>query len=211
MDVLSWSRHFRNFPGQGQLPVAAFTRDLIAAGYRGPLSLEIFNDEFRSAPARLMARDGLRSLVLVEAEAGATALPAAPTLTASNSWNSRSMSNPARRLSETLRGLGFHYAGRHRSKAVDLFRQGRINLILNSEQDSAAAEHFQFHGPSVCAMAFRVDDAKQAVQRAEALLCPEWREPIGRGEREIPAVRAPDGTLVYLVEPTSGRFDDLRC
>ena len=52
MDVLSWSRHFRNFPGQGQLPVAAFVRDLISAGYRGPLSLEIFNDEFRSAPAQ---------------------------------------------------------------------------------------------------------------------------------------------------------------
>ena len=78
MDVLSWSRHFRNFPGQGQLPVAAFVRDLIGAGYRGPLSLEIFNDEFRSAPARLMARDGLRSLLLVEAEAGATALPPIP-------------------------------------------------------------------------------------------------------------------------------------
>ena len=70
MDVLSWSRHFRNFPGQGQLPVADFVRDLIGAGYRGPLSLEIFNDEFRSAPARLMARDGLRSLLLVEAEFG---------------------------------------------------------------------------------------------------------------------------------------------
>ena len=75
MDVLSWSRHFRNFPGQGALPVASFVRDLIGAGYRGPLSLEIFNDEFRSAPARLMARDGLRSLLLVEAEAGATVLP----------------------------------------------------------------------------------------------------------------------------------------
>src|SRR5580692_8135493 len=78
MDVLSWSRHFRNFPGQGQLPVADFVRDLIGAGYRGPLSLEIFNDEFRSAPARLMARDGLRSLLLVEAEAGATTLPPIP-------------------------------------------------------------------------------------------------------------------------------------
>src|SRR5271170_5526407 len=71
MDALSWSRHFRNFPGQGELPVAAFLRDALAAGYRGPLSLEIFNDEFRAAPARLMARDGLRSLLLVEAEAGA--------------------------------------------------------------------------------------------------------------------------------------------
>ncbi|MEA2728356.1 MAG: 4-hydroxyphenylpyruvate dioxygenase, partial [Acetobacteraceae bacterium] len=104
---------------------------------------------------------------------------------------------------ETLRSLGFHYAGRHRSKSVDLFRQGPINLILNSEQDSAAAEHFQFHGPSVCAMAFRVDDANQAVQRAEALLCPPWHESIGPGEREIPAVRAPDGTLLYLVEPAA--------
>jgi 4-hydroxyphenylpyruvate dioxygenase len=203
MDVLSWSRHFRNFPGQGALPVASFVRDLIAAGYRGPLSLEIFNDEFRSAPARLMARDGLRSLLLVEAEAGATALPAEPHFDGVEFLEFAVDEQSGRRLAETLRSLGFHYAGRHRSKSVDLFRQGRINLILNSEQDSAAAEHFQFHGPSVCAMAFRVDDANQAVQRAEALLCPPWRESIGPGEREIPAVRAPDGTLLYLVEPAA--------
>jgi 4-hydroxyphenylpyruvate dioxygenase len=203
MDVLSWSRHFRNFPGQGQLPVAGFVRDLIGAGYRGPLSLEIFNDEFRSAPARLMARDGLRSLLLVEAEAGATALPPIPQFDGVEFLEFAVDEQSGRRLAETLRGLGFHYAGRHRSKSVDLFRQGRINMILNSEQDSAAAEHFQFHGPSVCAMAFRVDDAKRAVERAEALLCPPWQEPIGPGERQIPAVRAPDGTLLYLVEPAA--------
>ncbi|MEA2773787.1 MAG: 4-hydroxyphenylpyruvate dioxygenase [Acetobacteraceae bacterium] len=203
MDVLSWSRHLRNFPGQGALPVASFVRDLIAAGYRGPLSLEIFNDEFRSAPARLMARDGLRSLLLVEAEAGATALPAEPHFDGVEFLEFAVDEQSGRRLAETLRSLGFHYAGRHRSKSVDLFRQGPINLILNSEQDSAAAEHFQFHGPSVCAMAFRVDDANQAVQRAEALLCPPWHESIGPGEREIPAVRAPDGTLLYLVEPAA--------
>ena len=203
MDVLSWSRHFRNFPGQGQLPVTAFVRDLIGAGYRGPLSLEIFNDEFRSAPARLMARDGLRSLLLVEADAGATALPEIPRFDGVEFLEFAVDEQSGRRLSETLRGLGFYYAGRHRSKSVDLFRQGRINLILNSEQDSAAAEHFQFHGPSVCAMAFRVDDAKQAVARAEALLCPPWQEPVGPGERQIPAVRAPDGTLLYLVEPAA--------
>jgi 4-hydroxyphenylpyruvate dioxygenase len=203
MDVLSWSRHFRNFPGQGQLPVAGFVRDLVGAGYRGPLSLEIFNDEFRSAPARLMARDGLRSLLLVEAEAGATALPPVPTFDGVEFLEFAVDEQSGRRLAETLRGLGFHYAGRHRSKSVDLFRQGRINMILNSEQDSAAAEHFQFHGPSVCAMAFRVDNAAQAVARAETLLCPPWQEQIGPGERQIPAVRAPDGTLLYLVEPSS--------
>jgi 4-hydroxyphenylpyruvate dioxygenase len=203
MDVLSWSRHFRNFPGQGQLPVVSFVRDLIGAGYRGPLSLEIFNDEFRSAPARLMARDGLRSLLLVEADAGATALPAIPIFDGVEFLEFAMDEQSGRRLSETLRGLGFHYTGRHRSKSVDLFRQGRINLILNSEQDSAAAEHFQFHGPSVCAMAFRVDDAARAVARAEALVCPPWQEAVGPGEREIPAVRAPDGTLLYLVEPAA--------
>ncbi len=179
------------------------SRDLIGAGYRGPLSLEIFNDEFRSAPARLMARDGLRSLLLVEAEAGATALPPIPMFDGVEFLEFAVDEQSGRRLGETLRGLGFHYAGRHRSKSVDLFRQGRINMILNSEQDSAAAEHFQFHGPSVCAMAFRVDDARQAVARAEALLCPPWQERVGPGERQIPAVRAPDGTLLYLVEPAS--------
>jgi 4-hydroxyphenylpyruvate dioxygenase len=50
-------------------------------------------------------------------------------------------------------------------------------------------------------MAFRVDDAGRALERAQALLCPEWQERIGAGERRIPAVRAPDGTLVYLVQP----------
>src|SRR3954470_17659594 len=76
MDVLSWSRHFRNFPGQGELPVADFTRDILATGYRGPLSLEIFNDEFRSAPARRTARDALRSLRWLDEQVGAAALPA---------------------------------------------------------------------------------------------------------------------------------------
>ena len=211
MDVLSWSRHFRNFPGQGQLPVTGFVREVLKAGYTGPLSLEIFNDEFRAAPARLMARDGLRSLLLVEAEAGATTLPPPPVFDGVEFLEFAVDDEQGRRLGETLRGLGFHYAGRHRSKSVDLFRQGRVNLILNSEPDSAASEHFQFHGTSVCAMALRVADVASAVSRATALLCPEWHERIGAGERNIPALRAPDGTLVYLVQPDpDGRtiYDD---
>ena len=90
-------------------------------------------------------------------------------------------------------------AGRHRTKDVELYRQGRINFVLNAEQDSAASEHFQHHGPSVCAMALRVDDPARAVARARTLLIPDWRERIGAGEAQIPAIRSPDGTLVYLV------------
>jgi 4-hydroxyphenylpyruvate dioxygenase len=77
--------------------------------------------------------------------------------------------------------------------------------VLNAEPDSAASERSELHGPSVCAMALRVDDAARALSRAEALLCPVWRERVGAGERRIPAVRAPDGMLVHLVEtPGSG-------
>jgi 4-hydroxyphenylpyruvate dioxygenase len=203
MDVLSWSRHFRNFPGQGYLPVAAFLQAALACGYRGPLSLEIFNDEFRSASARLTARDGLRSLRLVESEAGHTVLPPPPRFDGVEFIEFAVDEEAGRRLGETLRNLGFHYAGHHRSKSVDLFRQGDIALILNSEQDSASSEYFQLHGPSVCAVALRVDNAARAIRRAEILLAPEWHEKVGAGERIIPAVRAPDGTLVYLIEPAS--------
>ncbi len=214
MDALSWSRHFRNFPGQGQLPVADFLRAALATGYNGPLSLEVFNDEFRAAPARLIARDGLRSLLLVEAEAGVTDLPSPPVFDGIEFIEFAVDDETARRLGEQLRDLGLHYAGHHRSKSVDLFRQGRVNFVLNSELDSAASEHFQLHGPSVCAMAFRVDDARRALERARALLCPEWQERVGEGERRIPALRAPDGTLIYLVQPDpSGRSiyeDDFR-
>ena len=144
MDVLSWSRHFRNFPGQGELDVTDFLRAVLASGYRGPLSLEVFNDDFRAAPARFVARDGLRSLILTEADAtGGTALPAVPTLHGIEFLEFAVDEITGPELVSFLRTLGFHHAGRHRSKAVDLYRNGGVNLVLNAEQDSAASEHFQ--------------------------------------------------------------------
>ncbi|CAO3440790.1 bifunctional sugar phosphate isomerase/epimerase/4-hydroxyphenylpyruvate dioxygenase family protein [Azospirillum endophyticum] len=201
MDVLSWSRHFRNFPGQGQLPVTPFLKAVLDSGYSGPLSLEIFNDEFRAAPARLTALDGLRSLIHAEAEAGyGPGLPEPPVCHGVEFLEFAVDAAEHDKLAALLGTLGFRHAGRHRSKAVDLYRQGGVNLVLNSEQDSAASEHFQMHGASVCAMAFKVDDAQRAMARAEALRCLSWRERVGEGERRIPALRAPDGTLIYLVE-----------
>jgi 4-hydroxyphenylpyruvate dioxygenase len=202
MDVLSWSRHFRSFPGQGELDVSGFMRAVLASGYAGPLSLEVFNDDFRAGPARMTARDGLRSLIFAEAEAGGgTPMPAVPRVDGIEFIEFAVDDQARMELAVLLTKLGFRLAGRHRSKAVDLFRQGGINLVLNAEQDSSAAEHFQLHGPSVCAMALRVGDVQQAIARAGALLTPDWGERIGTGERRIPAVRAADGTLLYLVGP----------
>jgi len=205
MDVLSWSRHHRLFPGQGELPVAPFLAEVLRAGYGGPLSLEIFNDEFRAAPSRRIARDARRSLTWLQDQVGTACLPALPRLSGVE-FVEYAVDNVARReLGAMLGTLGFRHAGTHRSKDVELWRSGGANLVLNAEPDSAAAERFEQLGPTVCAMAFRVDDPARLVARAEALLYPVWRERTGTGERQIPAVRAPDGTLVYLVEdPASG-------
>ncbi|HET6185094.1 MAG TPA: TIM barrel protein [Acetobacteraceae bacterium] len=200
LDVLSWSRHHRCFPYQGDLPVEAFVRAVLAAGYRGPLSLEVFNDHFRAAPARMIARDGLRSLILAEARASdAALLPPVPDVDRIEFLEFALDAAAREALAALLDRLGFRLAGRHRSKDVELYRQGAINLVLNCEQDSAAAEYFQHHGPSVCAMALRVSDPEQALARARALRAPDWRERTGAGERQIPAIRAPDGTLIFLV------------
>ncbi|WP_019812997.1 sugar phosphate isomerase/epimerase family protein, partial [Saccharomonospora saliphila] len=89
MDVLQWSRHHRLFPGQGSFDLTAFTGHVLDAGYRGPLSLEVFNDVYRqSAPGRA-AVDARRSLIALEdrlaaraGDVGATGrtAPTAPTV-----------------------------------------------------------------------------------------------------------------------------------
>ena len=63
MDLLYLSRHFRNMPGEGDLNVTGFMRAVQATGYGGPISLEIFNDQFRAGLPRLVARDGHRALI----------------------------------------------------------------------------------------------------------------------------------------------------
>ena len=110
------------------------------------------------------------------------------------------------RLGQWLQRLGFARAGEHRSKNVSLLRQGDINLVLNAEPYSFAHGFFEAHGPSLCATALRVRDAGQALGRARAYGGQPYRGLLGPNEREIPAVRALDGSLLYLVDRhTEGR------
>jgi len=69
MDVLQWARHHRNFPGQGQFDLENFFLQVLLSGYAGPLSLEIFNDQFRETPNRRTAVDAMRSLLFLESQA----------------------------------------------------------------------------------------------------------------------------------------------
>ena len=218
MDVLSWSRHFRCFPGQGDLDVAGFLAPIVESGYGGPISLEIFNDEFRAGSTRQIAADAARSLLYLEdktrerlATAPAGARPASPrrvdlfTPPPVSGYTGLEFIEfavddaAAVRLGAWLERLGFTIAGRHRSKNVTLYRQGGVNLAVNAEQDSFASAFFLLHGVSVCAFGFAVDDAVQALNRARAYRAQPFEGRIGPNELMIPAVRAPDGSLIYLV------------
>ena len=220
MDYLSWSRHFRNFPGQGDLPILDFMAALAATGYDGPLSLEIFNDQFRAGSARSVAVDGHRSLIfLLDRLAGRIErpIPATPRLPA----RSRALGvefvefavddGSAPELERMLRALGFRRAGRHRSKAVTRWRQGGINLVVNREKEGFAHSFNITHGSAVCALGLKVDAASATFERATRLLDEPFRQPVGPGELDIPAVRGVGGSLVYFLDADSelGRVWDI--
>ena len=96
--------------------------------------------------------------------------------------------------------LGFTAVARHRSKDVTLFRQGEINFIVNAEPDSFAQAFARVHGPSVCAMAFRVKDAAAALKRALALGAKPVQSKIGPMELNIPAIAGIGSSQIYLVD-----------
>src|SRR5436305_5876556 len=207
LDPLSWSRHFRLFPGQGAFPVARFTRNVLASGYNGPISLEIFNDEFRAAPPRPTAIDAMRSLLLLEEELASDtpasrvlASPAAPVCHGFEFIEFAVEAETRPRLTEMFDAMGFAHVGTHRSKDVTLHRQGDVNLILNAEKDSFAHSFFLLHGPSVCALAFRASDARGTVERALSYKAQTFRGKVGPNELVIPAVRGLEGSLIYLVD-----------
>ncbi len=106
----------------------------------------------------------------------------------------------AEAFAQLFAGLGFHAAARHRSKDVTLYRQGDINIILNREPDCFAHSFALVHGPSVCAMAFRIRDAGAALARALEHGEQRYDGRIGPGELAIPAIRGLHGSLIYLVD-----------
>ncbi len=229
MDVLQWARHYRCFPGQGQFDLENFLEQVLVAGYAGPLSLEIFNDIFRETPNRRTAVDAMRSLLFLESQvrgrlrraaadggqAGATRAqtierielfdpPAAPALSGMSFLEFGVDEASADALGTLLERLGFRRAGRHRSKAATLYRQGEINLIVNAQPNSFARARFDEQGPSVCAIGLRSQDPVRAVNRATALHSARFDSAIGPNELQVPAIRAPGGSVIHFVSADLG-------
>ncbi len=227
MDVLSWSRHFRSFPGQGALPVAQFAAEVLRRGYTGPLSLEVFSDDFRASPTRPTAVDGMRSLLWLEEQirrildapvatgkttgaekprraAGLFDPPPPPVIDRVKFIEFAVDDAAAKQLATWLQSLGFTRVGTHRSKKVTFLRQGDVNLVLNADPQGFAHSYNLLHGTTVCAVGLGVDDPQSAVARGEAFKAMRGASQVHPHETFVPSIRLPDGPLIYFMESGKG-------
>ncbi len=108
-------------------------------------------------------------------------------------------------LGKVFENLGFKAIARHRHKDVTLYRQGEINFLINAEKDSFAQRFARLHGPSICAIAFRVDDATKAYKRALELGAWGFDSGSGPMELNIPAIKGIGDSLIYLVDRWKGK------
>jgi 4-hydroxyphenylpyruvate dioxygenase len=207
MDYLSWSRHFRNLPGQGDLRITEYVAALVARGYDGVLSLEIFNDRFRASAATTTAVDGIRSLRFLEDQVSGrlrpprqSTLPPRIVCHGVEFIEFAANEEEVEPLSQLFSALGFEQAGRHRSKDVTRWRQNGINFVINSEPDSFARSYDSVHGASVCALGLRVSNVEAAMRRAQHLQVASHAQPIGPGEMQTSSIRGVGGSLIYFIE-----------
>jgi 4-hydroxyphenylpyruvate dioxygenase len=206
MDVLSWSRHHRLFPGEGSFDLATFVAHVLSTGYDGPLSLEVFNDTFRQTDPTRTAVHALRSLVWLQDKVAALQ----PQLVSGRLREVAEAKPPngfdfvELKAEDTsgveilLEQLGFTPGGRHRTKPVGLWVAGEARVVLNEQQARDVKPH-------VSAIGFAVPDAVATSNRAADLMAPNAYRRTYASEQELQGVVAPDGTEMYWVTATEGQ------
>lgn len=212
MDLLYWSRHFRNMPGEGDLDVVGFMRSVAATGYNGPLSLEIFNDQFRGGSPKSISVDGHRSLLYLmdqvrrlepNIKLDVPAMPERIRVNGVEFVEFAADETETEELGAILHTLGFQRTGQHVSKDVELWRQNEINIIINTEREGFAHSSYVVHGTNVCDIGLRVDDAQATVERAKILGADLFDQPVGPGELKIPAIRGVGGSVMHFIDGKS--------
>lgn len=199
MDHLSWSRHYRCFPGQGELQIAEFMSLLAATGYDGALSHEIFNDVFRMGHSEQTAQDGLRSYHFLRSMMPHSPVPAAQPIDRLAFVEISIDSQRADVLRNDLTALGMKCVGRHAHLAAERWAINDLNIVINSEPDFAGRVPGR-QATSVSAFAVQVDNAYQAIKRAEALGFEVVTSEQAGASHGMSALRNVDGSLGYIVD-----------
>jgi 4-hydroxyphenylpyruvate dioxygenase len=176
------------------------------------LSLEIFNDQFRGGSPKTVAVDGKRALInLVDQvrrhEPGIRIpLPAMPDRIRTDGVEFIEFAADeaeAAELGALFRRFGFRKAAQHKSKDVAVWRQGGINLVVNTEREGFAHSAYLMHGASVCDIGLRVEDAAATLARARALGAEPFEQAAGPGELSIPAIRGVGGGVMHFIDEKS--------
>ncbi|MDQ1056243.1 4-hydroxyphenylpyruvate dioxygenase [Arthrobacter globiformis] len=224
MDVLSWSRHYRVFPGEGQFELAKFMGHVVRAGYTGPVSLEVFNDVFRQSDVERTAVDAMRSLIWLEEQSAKWLDTNAPaSFGGAGGTAAGGPPAPARRrypmelatLPQVAEPAGFNFA---EVKAADTgvletvlgqlgfefngrHRTKDVQLwtmgharVIINEQAPEAAE------PAIAALGFDVDSPVIASARAQQLKAPVVPRKSQANEEVFQGFAAPDSTEIFLCQ-----------
>ena len=103
-------------------------------------------------------------------------------------------------LGQVLEMMGFKPVARHHSREVLLYRQGRINVIVNAHLPQLAGSVSNGEKPWLAAIALRVRDASAAYRRA--LERGAWAVPtrVEVMELNIPAVHGVGSSRIYFVD-----------
>ena len=211
----------RNLPAEGDLDVVGFLEHVLFTGYSGTISLAGVNDVFRATPNRRTGIDAMRAALFLEVQVRSRLeraasddssnvparildtvplfdLPKAPQLGGFAFLEFRVEDRAVKRLGAFLEQLGFVRYGRHRTKAVELYRQDGIRLVLNADPGTETRSRSSRH-VSVSCLGLAADHPARAVNRGTALLSARHDSPRGVQELELPTIVAPGGTLVQFV------------
>ncbi|WP_425654205.1 bifunctional sugar phosphate isomerase/epimerase/4-hydroxyphenylpyruvate dioxygenase family protein [Vibrio campbellii] len=198
MDILQYSRHYRCFPGQGDFPVIDFVKTLKDKGYDDYLSHEVFNDEFRSSSPKEKAVDGVRSLKWLEDQTdNLFEAPSVSDLSFIEFAVKDPEDNP---FTDVIESLGFHKTHHHKSKNVDLYQVGDINLVFNYEKNSNARNYLEGHGESVCALGVLTKDSQRLVELAKRYNSPTIYQARQENELNIPTLKSSSQLLIHLLD-----------
>lgn len=228
MDVLSWSRHHRVFPGEGAWDLTDFLTRVVLTGYAGPVSLEVFNDSFRQADTQRTAVDGLRSLRWLEANVSAVGTDGAhvgldlqplPQVAEPRGIDYVELNtDDLGALTRLIHQLSFRFVGFHRTKPhVQLWQRGQARIVVTepaspcdefttvtnettdpAEEAAALAADSTGSGTFLRGIGFAVDNADAAMERALLLSATEVPRDQAHDEEVLRGVFAPDGSEVFF-------------
>jgi len=202
------SRRFRCLPGEGDLPLVDLVRAVAATGYAGAYGLDLIENRSRGS-LRQLALDGHRSLIALADAAeraeptGHLELPPLPARAAIDDVEFiefAASGADAESLGGMLHQLGFRPVARHIVRAVTMWRQDGINIVINSEKQGYAHSAYVMHGACVCDIGLKVADAEAAANRAVMLGTRRFEQKRYAGELNIPAVRDVGGSVLHFID-----------